>query len=71
MGIVDPGGFDRGEEVGWAEDVVDAAGTLGAPTGEVGFGGVVERGHGYVMVGGEVCECAIWEGVAGDNDICV
>ena len=42
MGIVDPGRFDRGEEVGWAEDVVDAAGTVGAPPSEVGRGGVVD-----------------------------
>ena len=51
--------------------MVDTASTLGALLGEVGFGGVVERGYQDIMVGGEVCECTVGEGVAGDSGVCV
>ena len=42
LDVVDMGRFNSVEEGVWAEDVVDAAGTVGAPPSEVGLGGVVD-----------------------------
>ena len=69
MGIADTSRFDCVEEGGRAEGVVDSTGTLWAPSGEIEFGGVMEGGYRNIVVGGEVCEGAIGEGMASDGSM--